>query len=262
MAPAVLNDALKEFHLTLEELKNNLEFLRIANRVRPRLGQLLAWDQLKPEGKLLAQTFVSQRSVNVETAYNGLLIILAGAFETYVRRLVRDVILVLKPASVAFGDLSERLRNQNVARTGQALMTVHEPLDHYQFDYEVLAKNLATCVTGTRDYVLNADVFTIDIFGGAEKQIEQSAKRLGFQLNWDQLGASRQMQKILDTKNSRETGTKIKDHLLSFSRIRNKIAHTGGQGVSVTDTDLDQQLKFFGSFATPLRDVIARNVKT
>jgi hypothetical protein len=259
MAAAFLNNAHKEFQLTLDELQNSLDFVRLASRLRPRLGKFLAWDHLDAEGKTLVKSFMHQRSVHIETIYNGLFVALAGAFEDYVRRLVQDTITALNVPSKSFDSLSERIRNQNVARTGEALATVHQPLDYLDFDYELLAKNLATCVKGADTYTLNAQAFTISISGASQRQIEESAKRLGFDLNWNHLGAARSLQTVLNTEGAQQTGSKLKEYLQSFTRTRNKIAHSGGRGVAIGDTELEHGITFFRAFAAPLRDVLGQN---
>src|SRR5437762_2954684 len=57
---------------------------------------------------------------------------LAGAFEHFVRRVVRDGILAISGKGVNYDTLDDGIKKQNVYRTGIAFGTIHEPPDYLE----------------------------------------------------------------------------------------------------------------------------------
>jgi hypothetical protein len=159
--PGILTNALKELDLGLDELASNLEFVRTASRLRPRLKDMLRWENLDGDAKKLATSFLGQRAAEESLFYRGMVVSLSGVFEQFVRRVLRDGILAINGNGVNYDTLDEGIKKQNFYRTGIAFGTIHEPLDYLELDYELLAKNIGTCLIGSKQAVLNADAFTV-----------------------------------------------------------------------------------------------------
>jgi len=252
MSAGIFAAALKEFELALEELASNLEFVNAAKQLRPRLGNMLDWQNMDNEAKKLAKLFLEQRAVEESLLYRGMVVSLSGAFEQFVRRILRDSVLAINGAAENYDSIHEEIRKQNAYRTGIALQTIFEPPDYLELDYELLARNMGTCFIGAEKVVLNADAFTIFLSIISPEKITDALKRIGMKMNWDALGAMQAMRRAVEKNDTRETAKALQESLKRFGRTRNKIAHSGSGGVVVTESDLRQLLKFFRTFSGAL----------
>ncbi len=256
----MLTDALREFNAALDDVAASLGFLRSATKLRPRLGAILNW-QVHGEPTQLAKEFINQKGVEETVLYRGMVVVLSGALEAFVRRIVRDVVIEFNRKTSVYDELDESVAVQNIFRTGQALQTVFEPLDHLDFDYELLCRNLGTCCKGVSSFTLNADAFSMYISSVAPNHLVEVMKRIGVSLEWDHLGQDAQMQKLFNKGGARETAKAIQSWLSTFVKTRNKISHGGTGGVLVTQADIEQMLVFFRLFSKVLSSVIQTNVQ-
>jgi hypothetical protein len=261
MANGILQESLKEFELALDDLTSNLEFVRAARQLRPRLSDMLDWQHMDDEAKRLAGAFLRQRTEDESVLYRGMVVSLAGAFEQFVRRVLRDSIRAINTACGGYDRIHEEIRRQNVYRSGLAMQTIFEPPDYLELDYELLSKNIGTCFVGSPQAVLNADAFTIFLSIISPEKLGDALKRVGVTMNWDALGAIEPLRKAVDTQDTRETAKAIQESLKKFGRMRNKIAHSGSTGLAVSESELEQLLKFFRVFARGFSNVVAAGIK-
>lgn len=260
MPAGILANALGEFELALDDLTSNFEFVCAAARLRPRLNEMLNWAVMDGEAKMLAQRFLDQGAAQETLIYRGLVISLAGAFEQFVRRVVRDGVSHVNTSRLSYDTLHDHLRKQNTYRTGIALQTVFEPLDYLDLDYELLSKNLGTCFIGSKEAVLNADAFAIFLSIIPPEKLVDALERINVKLDWDAFGKDAALQKALDKGGTRETAKALREFLKRFGQTRNKIAHSGSSGIVVTETDFGQYLNVFRTFARALASVVERQV--
>jgi hypothetical protein len=256
MAEGLLANALKEFDLAIDDLASNFEFVRTASRLRPRLNDMLNWKAMDGEAKMVVTVFLRQRTTEESLLYRGMVVSLSGAFEQFVRRLLRDSVQSMCGAGVIYDALGGHIKSENVYRTGVALQTIKEPLDYLDLDYESLAKNLGTCFSGSGQAMLNAEAFTIFLSIVSPRNLVDALKRVGVDLKWDDLGRVKQMREVLEKSDTRETAKAIEEFLRRFGQRRNKIAHTGSSGIVVTESDFEQLLRFFRAFARALTSVV------
>lgn len=252
----MLADALKEFDLALDDLSSIFDFARLAIRLRPRLSGMLSWASMGAEEKSLVDNFLNQRSADESLLYRGMLISLAGAFEQFIRRILRDSVLAMSGNGANYDLLEEGIKKENFYRTGLALGTIHEPLDYLELNYESLAKNLGTCFGGSSKALLNADAFAIFLSIISPKHLEEALRRIGLSLNWDDFGKVEEVQTALNRKGTRDTAKAVEAQLKQFGKMRNKIAHSGSSGLVVTELDFDRLLQFFRAFGRTLTMVV------
>jgi hypothetical protein len=260
MATGILADALREFESALDDFTGNLEFIRAAKQLRPRLKDMLSWATMDGEAKKLATTFMRQRNAEESVLYRGMVVSLSGAFEQFVRRVLRDSVIAVNVTGANYDRVHEGIRRQNVYRTGLALQTIFEPLDYLELDYEVLAKNLGTCFLGSERPVLNADAFAIFLSIVSPDKLVDALARIGIKMDWDELGSMQPIQKALEKDSTRETAKALQETLKQFGRTRNKVAHSGSGGVVVSDSDLEQLLRLFRMFSRGLCAVVQAGV--
>jgi hypothetical protein len=256
----MLNEALREFVAALDDLEANLGFIQASKKLRPRLGDMLKWTEMGGEAKALAQGFIKQAGVEETSLYRGMVVTLCGALEEFARRVLRDSVLAINKATTSYDELEDHLKLQNLLRTGQALQTIFEPLDHLAFDYERLCTRLGTCVKGSLAFQLNDDAFTMYVSSVAPPHLEELLRRLGLNLNWDHIGQDNKLQAFFDARGAHATAKATQDFLQDVIRKRNKIAHSGSGGVVITDLDFAQMLQFFRLFSVALAKVICDNL--
>ncbi len=229
----------------MDDLSSIFDFVRSAIRLRPRLNDMLRWEAMGTEEKALAEEFLHQRSAEESLLYRGMVVSLAGAFEQFIRRILRDSVLAMSGKGTNYDSLSAAMKKENLYRTGLALGTVHEPLDYLDLNYESLAKNLGTCFAGSAQALLNAEAFVIFLSIISPKNLEDALRRINVALRGDDFGRVAEIQTALEQKGTRDTTKAVEANLKRFGQMRNKIAHSGSSGVVVTESDLRSLLQFF-----------------
>lgn len=256
-----LEDAAKEFEAALGEIRSNFEFVRTAEELRPRLEAMLNRQGMDTEAQKLAAAFLRQRTSEKAVLYRGLIIASAGAFEQFVRKILRDSIHLVNKSELPYDGLDQVLRKHNICRTGEALQTIFEPIEYLELDYDLLSKNVGTCFTGSKQPILNADVFAIFISVIAPEKLGKALERIGARVEWDFFGRSPALQKVFGTRGARETTKELQQFLKRFEQKRNKIAHTGTSGLLITEADLEQHLSVLGIFAPLLTSFVEARLK-
>jgi len=217
---------------------------------------MLHWQNMDAEARSLVKAFMKQQGVQESLLYQGMVVVLAGAFEEFVRRLLHDSVVALASSTPNYDELDAALKAQNVYRTGIALTTVFEPPDHLDINYEVLCRNIGTCTKGSSQHLLNAQAFTIFLATISPKNLTDALKRIGLKLNWDDIGRAAGMQTVLQTTKTRETSEATQHFLAEFAKKRNKIAHGGGGTIVIVAEDVEQFLDVFRAFARTLEGVV------
>jgi RiboL-PSP-HEPN len=217
---------------------------------------MLRWDNLGSEEMSLARNFLNQRNADESLLYRGMVISLAGAFEHFIRRILRDSVVAIGGSATSYESLDAGIKKENFYRTGLALGTIHEPLDYLDLNYESLAKNLGTCFPGSAQALLNAEAFAIFISIISPRNLEEALRRIGVTLRWDDFGKVEEVQKTLEIKGTRDTAKAVEANLKQFGKMRNKIAHSGSSGLVVTELEFERLLQFFRVFGRTLIGVV------
>jgi translation initiation factor 1 (eIF-1/SUI1) len=262
MADSFGSGPVKEFNLALDELEANLAFLRTSTKLRPRLNGLLNWQAIQGEAKSLVADFLNQKSLELSAQYRGMLVVLSGAFEHLVRRIIHEAVLTINTSVKNYDELSEKVRVQNIFRTGRALTTIREPPEHMTVDYNNLAKRLATCLAGADSFTLNAEAFTLFISTVSPRHLLDVCDSVGITVVWDDFGREKKFESMFATKGVRATGKAVADQLEKFTKLRNRFAHAGAGGVVLTDGDLESFIQFFRIFGTTLCQLVAAKLKS
>ncbi len=258
--PAVsLTNALKEFEASLDDFDSNLRFVSTANRLRPRLGGNLQWPGMAPDAKKLVESFL--RGVAEDSVlYRGLVVSLFGAFEQFVRRILRDGVAAVGTNLSSYDSLHDGLKKANMYWTGKALQTIFEPVEYLQLEFDILSKNVGTCFAGSKQATLNADAFAIFVSILTPSSLTETLKRISVELQWDEFGKVSELQKALGEKGTRETTKAVENFLKRFAQMRNKIAHTGSSGIVVNQSDVEQLLIFFRAFGRALARAVEKDL--
>jgi hypothetical protein len=261
MAFKFADAALKEFNVALDEAMTALQFVSSSDYLRPRLGNVVAWNDLNAESRGMVQRFIQQKDVELGIVYRGFVILLAGNLEQIVRRLLQDAVSALNKEITNFDQLPESIRLHNTFRSGQTLATIAEPIDHFQVDYTKVAQNLATCIAGATSYSLNAEAFTIHVSNTTPKHVLDVFRRVGVSIEWTDLGQIKFLREVLEKKDTAETARAIESFLRDFIRLRNRIAHTGSGGASVNESDVARYVKVLRAFGQALAEVVTSKLE-
>lgn len=253
-------DALRELDATLGDVRSTLRFVKAAAHLRPRLGKMGAWDGLDPDSVRAVQAYVDEKAFQPDTTYRGLYIVLYGALEQFARRLIRDAIVLIDATVGGFDDLDERLKIQNVYRTGQALATIGDPPDHMNLDYEELCRRIGTCIKGSSSFCLNADAFSLFYSNLTPARLEDVLNRLGIKANWDVFGGNADLKVLVGRTKTRDAAKAIRRRLSEFTRTRNRLAHNGSAGVIITDVDVEETMEFLKLFSKSLADLVDKEL--
>jgi len=254
------DSVLLEFNTLLSEINDDLDFLRSSLKIRPRLSSLLDWTNLDPAGKDLANSFISKKTPAVSPAYLGMLVTMLGGFEQFVRKFVETTVSEINRKITAFDRVPERVKEQNIHFTGRALCLLREPLDHIVINHEEMVAKLATCTSGSMSYKLNSAAFSISVRNLTPSHLTEIVKILGIEIDWDYFGRIPEYSTMFGTSGARATNRAIQDKLSHLVKLRNRVAHTGYAGITVTDQDLEGYLKFIKIFATDIAIYISTKI--
>lgn len=252
MPIAVGKSAGVQFSLALDELQGGVDFLRASSRLRPRLGPFVNWQAVVGDAKNLINDFLELKEVELSPHYRGMIVVLCGAFEEFVRRLVQDAVARINEKAAAFDDVPETVRIQNVHLTGRALLAAKDPPDHIAIDSTTLASGLSTCVSGAVEFKLNAEAFSLFITNLTPSHLDTVCRSFGVEIDWDFIGGLATFEALFGTTGARATGKQAAARLKQFVSLRNRIAHTGAGGITVSDMDVEDYIKFFRAFAPRL----------
>ena len=261
MALTLYTESLREFDAAIAEIRAYVNFASAANHLRPWAGRMVDWNTLDADQRTALTGFVSQKDYHVEVGFNGVMVSLAGTFEQFVRRLIRDGIIWINKSIIQFEKLQEPLRHQNLFLSGRALATVHEPPAEITYDYELLCKNLGTCRAAGGALVLNADAFAVGISNTHAKRIDESLLRIGVEIDWDVFGRNTTLQRLLGETRVRDTANQTQMWLKEFIVTRNRIAHSAVGGIQISETQLTTAIDVLAAFAPTLAQAVEEVLK-
>lgn len=252
-----LSGALNEFDATIDDVRSSIQFLDNAHFLRPRINGILRWEVVDGEVQQNCREFMDAKSFRPEFIWAGLYIRLYGALEQFIRRTIHDVVREIDNSIEKYDDLDDRIKRQNICRTGDALATFLQPPDHVSIDYASLCENIGSCTSGGKTFSLNADAFAMYYSNITAGQLEKVLTRIGIKLNWDDLCQCETLQTFFEqTGNVRRTADEVKKWLNKFTKDRNKIVHNGVGGIVVAKPDLETQANFLSVFTVALADLV------
>lgn len=251
---------LKEFELALDEIAESLRFAGAAAKLRPRLSPVLNRDVIYQELQQLIDEFINSKNTDLACNYRGLIVVISGAFEQLVRRLIEDAVRQINSASKSFDQVPEGIKHQNIYFTGRALSAIRDPLDHVSIDYLTFARQLGSCEPAAQKFVLNAEAFAMFITNLTPPHLAEVCRSIGVKLDWDYFGRIAVFESICGTKGHRATANAVSSRLAESIKLRNRIAHTGAVGLPVTEELVLSHLNFFRALGQNLTAFIGANI--
>ncbi len=261
MPKSIYEEANREFSTALSLVRGNLTFLTGALTLRPRMGGMINWQSHDQGAVAEARAFMNFKDVDELYLYSGFVVIIAASFERFVRRLISDAVRHHNSRLKRYEDIAVSILHQNWYRSGQVLSKIFEPPDECEIDFDELSRNLGTTAKGASSPRLNAEAFSLFLSNFTPDRVYESMRRIGVELNWDDIGRIPAMQAAAGKTQTKETTKAVKDTLKEFIRARNRIAHGGNLAASITRDDIINYLNFFDAFATALASVVETEFK-
>ncbi|MBB5033407.1 HEPN domain-containing protein [Prosthecobacter vanneervenii] len=256
MASSLASAAIREFELTLDEIDSSVRFAALASKLRPRLSPVVNREYLHGDLEQLVKAFTEFKDVNTAHLCRGLIVVISGAFEKLVRRIVEESVIHINSSAPKFDELSQSIRVQNIFFTGRALCSFKEPPDHLSIDTQKLSAQLASCNLGASTFTLNAEAFAMFITNLTPAHLSEVFRSIGITLDWDYFGRIKTFEAMFGTKGPRATGTAASNKLGELIRIRNRISHTGENSSGVDENTVNSYVAFFRIFSPNLIDLV------
>lgn len=242
----------------LGEAETAAKFVGTALSLRPRLGRAaIPWDSLSGEDRELTQRFLSARDVSADPLIPSLLVICYGAFEAYINEMIKRAADAVGATRTAIDKLPESLLVENVFRTGRAYLTAKAESAHKRFDFPALARALAACEPGNREFSLNAECFGYEIGVVSLENLRRALARLGVDLNWDSFGRDADIRRILGHDSTRRCAKAVETTVQDLVRDRNVISHTGYTHDTRDVDDICRYAQVLRRFCRILTDEVA-----
>jgi hypothetical protein len=260
MPASIYDDAKREFSNAMLLVRGNLTFVTAALKLRPRLNGMMDWNSPDTGAVAEAKAFMTFKDIDELYLYSGFVVVIASSFERFVRRLISDAVKHHNKKLKTHADLSVHMLHQNWLRSGQVLTKVFEPPDECDIDYDELSRNLGTTAKGDHAPVMNAEAFSVFLSNFTPDRVVDSMKRIGVELDWDDLGRLPAMQQVSRTTRTKETAKAIKDTLKDFMKKRNRIAHGGSIAAEIRSSDIDNYLSFFAVFSPSIAEITEKHL--
>lgn len=255
-----MSQALNEFSLRLDELRNDLSLLEHTFELRPRIYQVLDFEK-RGDALNLARAFGDITGNQPATLSGPMLVRLVASFERYLRKLMMETVESWAKKANGFDHLPEGLADRNLVLSGRFIASSDSPRDHLSIDLVALIDNLVTCRKGSTTFKLNSSVFMDLIYGVTPEVIEKSLGTIQI-LNWmNKVGADRALQSHLGLARVPDATKEIKVRLKKLSRWRNNWAHGGEDEISLTFREVREEGDFLLAFSKALDSAVAKHIQ-
>jgi hypothetical protein len=173
----------------LAEVSGILDFVTSSFRIYSKSGNVLERVNDDSELRELFIQFRERKLDELNVLYQSLFIQAWASFESFVRKIPIAYLDEFVSRKDDFESLEKcNLARRNLQYTGEALQHIFENKPGLSLDFFLLAKNASTSVSGSAKVILNSTAFTIFLAGPGPEGLKEALKRVGIQLNWDQLG--------------------------------------------------------------------------
>lgn len=228
----------QKINLHLEEVITISTHNEISKRLKPNLKGMIDWTKIDAPKKKLIEDYSSIPGIQDQVLINCLFVSTIASFESYLRELVIEVLKKIEDS----GSIPELLINKNIQLSGIAMSTIYSPVTHLKLDYNNICRKIGTIPSKDPTKINHEIAFFI-------KNVLQLdnlflfLKTCQINIEWDDLGRVKPIQRLLNTKSTRETTKTLKSELKKYLDTRNRIAHTGMNSSDITYPELKDSVK-------------------
>ncbi len=233
--PNSYSRALEPLTAHFDEARDCVAYIGKTLRLRSSLGKAVNW-QLGPTYETgLADSFIKLEPPEVRPLLNGLFVTVVAAFEEFLRTIIATAVRQKAGRCKTFKDMGESFIHRHMEYSGRLLAAVHNPPAHLSIDYYDLCRRLGTCLPDSTKYEVN-DAALSNVRGLVElDSFFECLNALGYSVHWDDLARNKELQKLLKTRNTRNTSKELKQAIHETVRNRHKIAHSGQSFADISE---------------------------
>jgi hypothetical protein len=246
---------LSELEAQIEAIQADMDFVKLASQLRPRMGSILIWDA-QGEGTDIAKKFIRLTTSVPEGVYGPLLVRLLACLERYLRTTIADVVARKTKMAKTYDELADNLGSRNLVLTGRLLSTLDTPRDYLTLNIDEMIDNLASCRKGSSSFKLNALAFSATLAGVNPSVIEKAFDNVDVSKWWDKIGANPKAVALMGTKGTHATGLRVKERLKELAKWRNHVAHGGDGQLVISDSELSDAIQFVAIFSRALDAIV------
>jgi hypothetical protein len=247
----------------LQELTECLDFVAASARLRPRLRDYINWQAPNFPHRLISN-FLDSVSARDQVIYRALYVSGHATYEQFARDIVTVAADYISANVSPYDSLWEQIRKEHIYRTGQALETIYQPLEHHAFDYDQICTNVGGCLPGRATFQLNSAALALIRGALTPENLERVINRLSVSFSWDKIASHGPLQACFQVRRTRDFANEVKAFLEEMVRNRNRIAHSTGLAAEVGEAHVREQIRFIAAFchalAAQVKTEVARKV--
>lgn len=251
---AAASSAVGAFNVLADMSSGWLYHVRAAARFQTVLAKWIPWTDLSAEEKSAVQEGLSATQPEQQLLINALYVTLVAGFEEFLRSLVRRLGNQITDTKSKYEDLEQEVMRLHIRESAKLLRKIDSPPDYITFDSAEVCRRLGTCSPGGGHVELNADALA-DVESLIKlKTFFERTEPFGCKIDFDVLGRNDQIQKVLRMPRNavRETAKLLSKTMDDVARMRNRIAHTGGNASDVTEDILRNHTELLKAIAAVL----------
>ena len=259
-----LQNTLSTFLNRIHEIKVHSYFvntsIELTRSIAPYIdrGSLATNVPLMKDYELYHRSVAQIRSGDVRAA---LIVQAFSALEWFVRALLLVSIEYIDSHTEKFCELPSNVARMNIHLSGRALAIQAEAKQHNRVDVDQYCRGLGGCYADNESFNLNSSAFGMFMKNLNSKVLAEVLKRVGYDINWDKIGANKELQKIVGETSVRKAGKAAKELFNQLSKRRNEIAHQGDGSIDVSEHEIDKYLAFLVAVSISLTKGIEECIK-
>lgn len=249
--------ALDLFHTNIDEVAASSKFLDRARNLKFHFVKRPHEIKIDNYGKGLMIEFLKDADREYLVAYNSLIVSSWGCFEEYFRKVLIDLAKEINAANIEINRANHnQLLNENLRMTSDALKESVGGSKLFKFTLEDMTEDFAENYREKGKLKINHQA--IGVIGGkfSLEDIQRYLSRICFEIKWDQIGKSRDLQSFFNCNSQTATGRESEILLGDFIKWRNQIAHNGQGNTLVTSRPVSEAITFLRFFVSRLDELL------
>jgi hypothetical protein len=244
----------------LAEIEGSLRFSQSSFRLLSKSEAMLQAVSANADLREVMIELRNARIGDLSLTYRSTFIQIWFSFEQFVRRLVVTYLDEFASRKSDFETLEKYgLARRNLQYTGTALQHIIENRRGLAINFFSLATNAATSVPGSAKVDLNSATFSLFLSGPSPDGLKESFRRIGIDLNWDDLGRSAEVQRATRSQGVRATAKHAEEFLRDAARRRHNIVHKTDNIEQITEAEVMDALSTFRAMGRALLDTVKRD---
>ena len=211
-------------------------------------------------GRFQVTADIDRKNAREQVIYRALYVSGYAAYEEFSRDLIVRAADHISANVGPYDSLWEEMRREHIFRTGQAMETIHQPLEHYAFDYHQLCTNIGGCIPGRPNFKLNSDALALIRGALTPDNLEKIIKRLSVSFNWDMIVSHGPLKACFQARGTRDLANQVRAYLEDIVKNRNRIAHSTSLVAEIGEVQVREQFRFVEALCHALSTFVKADV--